>query len=57
MAGLTDGMVITQANRMPVKSVEDLRKALEGKPAGEGVLLLVRTAGGNRFVVIRSESN
>ena len=56
MAGLTVGMVITQANRMPVKSVDDLRKALESKPADEGVLLLVRTAGGNRFVVIRAES-
>ena len=28
LAGLTSGMVITEANRQPVKSVEDFRKAL-----------------------------
>jgi serine protease Do len=55
-AGLTSGMVITQANRKPVKTVEELRKVLEEKPATKGTLLLVRTPQGARFVVIRAEN-
>jgi len=56
MAGLTSGMVVTEANRQPVKSVEDLRSALAKQPLAKGVLLLVRTAEGARFVVIRVEN-
>jgi serine protease Do len=55
-AGLTSGMVITQANRKPLKTVDDLRKALEERPLKEGTLLLVRTAEGARFVAIRADS-
>ena len=55
-AGLTEGMVITQVNRKPVRSVEDFRAALkERSPDREGILLLVRTERGSRFVVIRSD--
>jgi serine protease Do len=53
MAGLSRGMVITQANRKAVKSPEDLRKALASKPLKEGVLLLVRTEEGTRMVMLR----
>ena len=53
LAGLTSGMVITEANRQPVKSVEDFRKALGNRPLDKGLLLLVRSAEGSRFVVIR----
>jgi serine protease Do len=53
MAGLAKGMVITHANRKPVKSPADLRKAIEAKPLSEGLLLMVRTEEGNRMVVIR----
>jgi serine protease Do len=56
MAGLRTGMVITQANRLPVNSVEDLRKAVEAKPLDQGLLLLVRSAEGSRFVVLRADS-
>ena len=55
-AGLTSGLVITEANRQAVKTVGDLRKALESKPLNKGVLLLVRSAEGSRFVVIGGES-
>jgi len=55
-AGLSSGMVITEANRQPVKTVEDFRKALESKPLDKGALLLVRSAEGSRFVVINVES-
>jgi len=55
-AGLAAGMVITQTNRRDVKSVEDFRKAFEQQPLDKGVLLLVRTPEGARFVVLRLES-
>jgi TRAP-type C4-dicarboxylate transport system substrate-binding protein len=32
MAGLTTGMVITEANRLPITSVDDFRKALGANP-------------------------
>jgi len=56
LAGLSSGMVITEVNRQPVKTVADFRKALDAKPLDKGVLLLVRSTEGSRFVVIRVES-
>jgi serine protease Do len=56
MAGLSTGMVIAEANRQPVGTVGDLRKVLESRPLDKGVLLLVRSNEGSRFVVIRVES-
>ena len=50
-AGLTGGMVITEVNRNPVTSVQDAQNALD--PMQEGVLLLVRTEGGSRFVALK----
>jgi hypothetical protein len=49
-------MVITQANRKSVKSVEDLRNALGDQALKKGVLLLLRTSEGSRFVVIRVDA-
>ena len=56
LAGLTTGMVITEANRQPVKTTDDLAQGAGGRPLDKGVLLLVRSAEGSRFVVIRVES-
>ena len=56
LAGLSTGMVITEADRHPVKTTDDLRKALETRPLDKGVLLLVRSAEGSRFVVLRVET-
>jgi serine protease Do len=56
MAGLATGMVITEANRQPVKTVDDLRNALKAKPLDKGALLLVRSAEGSRYVVIRTDA-
>ncbi len=53
--GLTTGMAITQVNRKPVQSVEEFQKALDSQPLSKGVLLLVRTAEGSRFVAIRAD--
>lgn len=54
-AGLSDSMVIVQVNRKPVKTVEEFRAAIGDKSSlDKGVLLLVRTAEGSRFVVLKS---
>jgi serine protease Do len=55
LAGLAEGMVITQADRKPVKTVDELRSVLGKQPLQQGVLLLVRSKEGARFVVIRVE--
>jgi len=52
-AGLASGAVIVEANRVAVKSVDDLSRALDEKSLAKGVLLLVRTAEGSRYLVIR----
>ena len=52
-AGLAPGMVVVEANRKAVKTPDDLNQALNEKSAAKGVLLLVRTAQGSRFVVIQ----
>ena len=55
-AGLQQGDLIEQANRRPVKSIEDLRAALQA--AGDRPLLLLVTRGeqGSLFVTIRPKS-
>jgi serine protease Do len=53
-AGLTAGMVIVEANRKPVKTVGEFRKALD--EAGDDVLLLVRSEHGSRFLVLPLEA-
>jgi serine protease Do len=55
LAGLGTGMIITEANRQPVKSVEDFSNALGQKPLEKGVLLLLRTPEGSRYVAIQIE--
>ncbi len=56
LAGLTTGMVITQANQRPVNSVEEFGKAIGNKPLEKGLLMLVQSAEGSRFVVVQMES-
>jgi serine protease Do len=51
--GLAKGMVITQADRKPVKSVADLRKVLDEKPLSEGLTLMVLSEEGSSMVMIR----
>jgi serine protease Do len=55
LAGLSPGMVISETNRRAVASVDDFRKALGEKPLEKGVLLLLHTPEGSRFVVIEVE--
>lgn len=52
--GLEPGMVIEQINRKPVASVEQARRQLDGASLEQGVLLLIVTPEGSRFVVVKS---
>jgi len=54
-AGLEPGMVISQVNRHEVNSVKEFRRALKKSSLEEGVLLLVHSSGGARFVVLQSK--
>jgi len=54
-AGLESGMVIVEAGRKPVKSVADLKTAVEAAKDG-GLLLLVRSEQGARFLVLKSDA-
>ena len=55
LAGLSPGMVISETNRHVVNSVDEFRKALGAKSLQKGVLLLLHTPEGSRFVVIEAE--
>ena len=55
LAGLSEGMVIAQVNRQAVANVAEFRKALSTHPLQGGVLLLVHSKEGSRFVVLRVE--
>jgi serine protease Do len=52
-AGLSSGMVITQVNRHAVKSLEEFTTAVKKAESSEGLLLLVRSQEGSRFVVVK----
>ncbi|MDA0658116.1 MAG: Do family serine endopeptidase [Planctomycetota bacterium] len=51
-AGIKAGVVISQINRQDVTSVKDCENAIKDYQPEEGVLLLIRTPQGSRFVVI-----
>jgi serine protease Do len=53
-AGLASGMVIAQVAQKPVKSIEEFRAAMAKQSLEKGVMFLVRSAQGARFIVIRS---
>jgi serine protease Do len=51
--GLEASMAIVQVGRQPVKNVAEFERAIEGASLEKGVLLLVRSAEGSRFVVLK----
>lgn len=53
-AGLTSGMVVMQVNRQAVSSVDELVKVVNSGDLEHGILLLVRTSSGSRFVIVKS---
>jgi serine protease Do len=52
-AGLSASMVIVKVGDTTIKSVEDFEAATKNIEPGDGVLMLVRTAEGSRFVVVK----
>jgi len=54
-AGLKEGMAITQMARKAVKTAADFESATKDVDLKKGVLVLVRTAEGSRFLVVRGE--
>lgn len=53
-AGLEAGMVITQVNRQDVKTADEFNKALDKSTLDKGVLILIRTSQGSRFIVLQA---
>lgn len=51
-AGLSSGMAITHVNRHPVTSLDEFTKAVKNAEPGNGLLFLVRSQEGSRFVVV-----
>jgi serine protease Do len=56
VAGLSEGMVIREVNRQTIKTVDDLKKALDAASLDQGLLLRLQTSDGSRYVAIRGES-
>jgi serine protease Do len=53
--GLETSMVVAQVGKMPVHNVDEFNAAMANASPEKGVLLLVRSAQGSRFVVLKSE--
>lgn len=51
-AGIKKGTLIVSVNRHPVTSAAEFNKAVEATPAGNPLLLLIKTGGGMRFVTL-----
>lgn len=54
-SGLEAGMAIIQVGRKPVKTAANFEAATKDADMKKGLMLLVRTAEGSRFVVVRGE--
>jgi serine protease Do len=52
-AGLEAGMLVERVGNTNVKTVEDFQAAVKNASLEKGVLLLVRTSEGSRFVVLK----
>jgi serine protease Do len=52
-AGLEKGEIVVEANRKPMRSLRDFAEVVADLEGGDSLLLLVRSRGGTRFVVIR----
>lgn len=55
LAGLGVGSVISQVNKKPVKTVDEFRAVMEKASPEKGILLLVKTAMGTRFIPIEGQ--
>ncbi len=51
--GISSGMLVMKVGKKTVQSVEEFKAAIKGESLKDGILLLVRTRAGNRFVVLQ----
>jgi len=51
--GIRQGMVILKIGQIDVNTVEEFEKAMEQETLEEGILVLVKTPRGNRFMVLK----
>lgn len=54
-AGIRPGMMIMKVGKTPVKNAAEFQAAVKKESLKDGILLLVRTKAGNRFVVLQQE--
>ncbi len=52
-AGLREGMLILRVGQKPIKTVAEFQAAMKNESPKDGILLLIRTPRGNRFVVLQ----
>ncbi|HEX4148462.1 MAG TPA: PDZ domain-containing protein, partial [Pirellulales bacterium] len=56
-AGLREGMLVLKVGKTTVENVDQFRDALKAQSLKDGVLLLVRTEAGNRFIVLQKQDS
>ena len=54
-AGLRTGMIIQEVERKAVKNIEIFKKIVNEMDTEKGILLLVTTSGGSRYIFIQEE--
>ena len=52
-AGMRPGDIIVEANRHPVKNVDDLRRAMDSTQAGASLLLLIQREGATSYLTVK----
>jgi serine protease Do len=52
-AGIREGMIILFVGQKPVHSVTEFKAAMQEQSLEKGILLLVRTSSGNRFLLVK----
>ncbi|CUT08401.1 PDZ domain (Also known as DHR or GLGF) [Candidatus Kryptonium thompsonii] len=51
--GIRENDIIIEADRKPVRNVDDLKKIIQSRKSGEVILLRLRSSAGNRFVGLK----
>ena len=54
-AGLRNGMIIQEVERKAVKNFEIIKEIINEMDKAKGILLLVTTSGGSRYIFIEEE--
>jgi serine protease Do len=53
--GLREGMLILKVGNQPVQTVEQFKSAMSKESVEKGILMLVRTSAGNKFLVLKQQ--